>query len=432
MITKNEEYTARITSLSSDGSGVCRIDGFTVFVPYTAEGDEARFIIETVKPRFATARLLEVTAPSSDRIAPDCEAFGKCGGCKLRHISYGAELSAKRGIIENAMQRIGGFKDFTLENITGADNTCRYRNKTIFRVSQNPISCGFYAQQSHDIIPVSDCAIGIEENRDILAAVTEYMQESGDNAIESVFTRKSFSNGEIMALLSLKRTLADTESMVRKLCAANNGIVSIITEKNKKKKTLYGKDYITDKLCGIEFAISPDSFFQINPVQTEKLYSKALEYAAITENDTVMDIYCGIGTISLCAAKSAKSVIGVEIVEKAIADAKMNAKRNKIQNAAFYASSADSIVPDIINSGERPDIVILDPPRSGSDKKTLNAIIKAAPKRIVYVSCNCATLARDAKFLAEYGYKIKKAHGFDLFPRTNHVECVVLMSKVQN
>lgn len=429
MITENSEYTARITSLSSDGSGVCRIDGFTVFVPYTAVGDEARFVIEKLKPRFAIARLIEVSEPSPDRIAPDCEAFGKCGGCQLRHINYNAELSAKRGIIENAMRRIGGFNNFTLDGITGADNTCFYRNKTVFHVAYNPVLCGFYEQQSHNIIPVYNCAIGIAENKEILNAVMEYIRESGDNAIDSVFTRKSFSSGEIMVLLSLKRTLADADNVVKKLRGTNHNITSIIAEKNKKNKTLYGNSYITDKLCGIEFAISPDSFFQVNPVQTEKLYAKALEYAAMTKNDTVMDIYCGIGTISLCAAKKAKRVTGVEIVKKAILDAKHNAERNNIQNVMFYAESAEKIVPILINDGERPDIVILDPPRSGSDKKTLNAIVKAAPKRIVYVSCNPATLARDARFLAEHGYEIKEAHGFDLFPRTNHVETVVLLSQ---
>lgn len=424
MPEENKEYTVNIEAVSSDGNGVGRIDGFTVFVPYTVAGDTVRIILEKVKSKFGEGRLLEIIEPSADRIIPDCKAFGRCGGCQLRHMSYDAELREKRGIIENAMRRIGGFSDFALDSITGMEEPRRYRNKAVFHI--DPPVCGFYAQRSHDIIPIEDCDIGVAENGKIIAAVTEYMRVSGDAAISEIFIRKAFSTGEIMVLLTLKQSLADPNSLLEGLCAADKNIVSVITDKKGRKKTLLGRAYITDTLCGVNFNISADSFFQVNPIQTEKLYLKALEYAAPDGYETVLDIYCGIGTISLCAAKRAKKVIGVEVVERAIRDACKNAEINGIKNTEFYADRAENIVPRLIESGVKPDIVILDPPRSGSDKKTLNAIVTAAPKRIVYVSCNSATLARDSKLLSECGYKLKKASGFDLFPRTMHVETVCM------
>lgn len=431
MLEKNKEYTVEITSVSSDGNGVGRIDGFTVFVPYTAAGDRVKIVLEKVKSRFAQARLLEITEPSKDRVNPECKAFGSCGGCRLRHIAYSAEIREKRAVIENAMKRIGGFDSFTLDGITGMRNPSRYRNKMIFHVGKNPPVCGFFAQQSHDIIPIDDCDIGAEENKKIIGAVMEYMRENSGGFIKQIFTRKSFAAGEIMVVLSADEEIPNSNSLVRNLCEADENIVSIITDINRKKVTLWGKDRIEDFLCGVKFTISPDSFFQVNPIQTERLYNKALEFAALTGNETVLDIYCGIGTISLCAAKRAKKVIGVEIVEQAVMDAKENAEINGIKNAEFYADSAENTVPKLIDRGERPEVVILDPPRKGSDERTLGAIVKAAPERIVYVSCNPATLARDAKFLSERGYEIKRARGFDLFPRTSHVETVCLLEHIK-
>jgi 23S rRNA (uracil1939-C5)-methyltransferase len=449
MVEKNKEYLIDIEAVSSDGNGIGHIDGLTVFVPYTAAGDTVKAVITKLKSRFAYGSVTEIIKSSPDRIEPQCEKYEQCGGCQLRHMSYEAELREKRGIIENAMKRIGGFKDFSIPNVVGMENPQRYRNKMIFPVGyDNGLKCGFYAPKSHDIIEISDCILGDEANQSIIAAVTDYMRENNVSAydeknhtglVRRIFTRKAFNTGEIMAVLSVNGTkIPNADALVNKLCAANKNIASIILNVNKKRGgmalgdrniTLYGKDTITDILCGVEFAISPHSFFQINPVQTEKLYGCALEFAELHGNETVMDIYCGIGTISLCAARHAKKVIGVEIVEQAIEDAKMNAQRNNISNAEFYADSAENIVPKLIESGERPDVVILDPPRKGSDEKTLSALIKAAPKRIVYVSCNPATLARDAAFLAERGYALENACGFDLFPRTMHVETVAIMRK---
>lgn len=416
MLEMNKEYTVDITAVSSDGNGVGHIDGFAVFVPRTAAGDTVRVIVKKIKPRFAVCEPIEIISPSADRIKSDCGAFERCGGCQLRHMSYEAELLAKRRIVESAMQRIGGFKGFKLDGITGMDTPKRYRNKMIFHVS--PSACGFYAPKSHDIIPVSDCLIGIEENREIMDAISDWR-----DVINQIFVRKAFFTGEIMVVLSAKKPIRNKNELIEKLCGIN-GISGIIADINGRKTTLWGRERIEEILCGIKFEISADSFFQVNPVQTEKLYSKALEMASLTGNETVMDVYCGAGTISLCAAKSAKKVIGVEIVKRAVEDARKNAVINGIENAEFYADSAENIVPKLINGGSRPDVVILDPPRSGSDEKTLGAIVKASPERIVYVSCNPATLARDAKFFAERGYMPARAHAFDLFPRTMHVETV--------
>ncbi len=447
---KNREYTVTIESISSDGNGVAHIDGFAVFVPQTAAGDEVRILIVKVQKRFAYGKVLEILTPSNTRTDVDCPHYKRCGGCQLRHIAYPTQLEIKKDIIENAMKRLGGFDDFSLDGIVGMDLPERYRNKMVFPVGivNGENVCGFYAQRSHDIIPLDDCSIGDSINKEINNTVIEYMNENGITAydetthtgtIRRVFTRKSFSTGEVMVVISANaKKLPYEDKLIEKLNGISDKIVSIILNINTKRNnlviteeniTLWGKDRICDTLCGISFMISPQSFFQINPVQTQKLYSKALEYAEIDDTMSVMDIYCGIGTISLCAAKKAKSVIGVEIVEKAIVDAKENAERNGITNAEFFADSAENIVPTLIGQGATPDVVILDPPRKGSDEATLSAIVKAQPKRIVYVSCNPSTLARDTRFLADKGYTITASHGFDLFPHTTHVETVIVMER---
>ena len=402
--------------MSSDGNGICHIDGMAVFVPYAAAGDEVKIKIINVKKRFAESVLTEIITPSSGRTSPECGVYEKCGGCSLRHIKYEKQLEIKREIVNNAMRRIGGFRDFAVSEIIGTENPSHYRNKTIFHADKNTI--GFYGAKSHSVVPVTDCAIGAEENADIIRAVAGF-------DITELFTRKSFSTGDIM--VCVKAEDAKAERLTAEVTRACESVKSIYLNGEK----IYGSGTITDTLCGIEFKISPESFFQVNPMQTEKLYSKALEYADLDKTMTVMDIYCGIGTISLCAAKKAKRVIGVEIVERAIEDARENARLNGIANTEFFASSAEKIVPYLIKSGEAPDVVILDPPRKGSDEKTLGAILRAKPKRIVYVSCNPATLARDARYLTDGGYTISNASAVDLFPHTSHVETVVLMSRVE-
>jgi len=437
MIEAGAEYELEIESVSSDGNGVGHIDGMAVFVPLTAAGDRIRARIVRAKRSYAEAELLSIVRPSADRTEPLCGHFYECGGCALMHMSYEAQLRAKRGMIENAMRRIGGFAYFALNSMTGAENTLRYRNKTIFHAGEKngaPIF-GFYAPKSHRVIPLRDCPIGAEENKALIAAVTEYISETGAK-VQSLFTRRSRKSGEVMAVICADRELPGKDGLVSHLRAALPQL-SCVTESVRRgrreiKRVLFGKGYIEDELLGISYRISPDSFFQINPEMTEKLYTKAIELADISSGDSVMDIYCGIGTISLTAAKKAARVTGIEIVEQAIADAKENAARNGIENAEFHASSAEDIVPALTERGERPDIVILDPPRKGSDEKTIEAILKSAPKRIVYVSCSPSTLARDAKALRDGGYEIREAHGFDMFPNTNHVETVCLLSKLKS
>lgn len=446
----NKKYTVTVDAVSSDGNGVARIDGFAVFIPLTAPGDEAEIQITRVQNRCAWGRLVNVLKPSPLRAEKNCVYYGQCGGCQLRHIKYEAQLDIKKDIIENAMRRIGGFKDFTPDDIIGMDTPERYRNKMVFPAGRadGKNVCGFYAPRSHDVIELSDCVIGDEANARICGAVLEYMNEnnaaaydesSHSGTVRHIFTRVSFSTGEIMVVISANtKNLPRRERLIKKLRNVSDRITSIILNINTRRGktvitdkniTLWGKDRISDTLGGIKFTISPQSFFQVNPVQTEKLYAKALEYANIDKTKSVMDIYCGIGTISLCAAKRAKNVIGVEIVKKAIDDAAENAETNNIQNVLFYADSAENIVPKLISRGETPDIIILDPPRSGSDEATLSAIIHARPERIVYVSCNPSTLARDARFLADGGYTITRSCGFDLFPHTVHVETVILMER---
>ena len=448
-VEKNKEYTIEIESLSSEGSGIGHIDGFAVFVANAAVGDKVRIKIVKVKSGYAYGIILDFIEKSKDRIEPVCPYYKRCGGCQLLHINYAAELELKKSIIENALKRIGGFDDINVSEIIGCESRERYRNKMIFPVGEKDgaIQAGFYSPRSHDIVDIEDCLLGDELCSDIIKAVREYMTECGVRAydekvhkgkIRRIFVRKGYNIDEVMVVVSANaNNLKNSEGLIDKLRNISDRIKSIILNVNTKKTNLvlgdrnvllWGKDRISDILCGLKYEISPHSFFQVNPIQTEKLYNKAIEFAGLTGNETVLDVYCGIGTISLCAARKADRVIGVEIVPQAIEDAKENAKRNGISNAEFYADSAENTVPKLIAGGVKPDVVILDPPRKGSDVSTLSAIAKAEPDRIVYVSCNPATLARDMKFLGENGYKADKVVGVDMFAGTVHVETVVLLS----
>lgn len=454
MVEKNKHYKIQITGVSSDGNGVGNVDGFTVFVPMTVTGDVVEIVVVKVLSKYAIGRLLELITPSRMRQTPQCPVFKRCGGCHLQHIRYENQLEIKRGFIEAAMERIGGFHGFKCDSIIGMNTPERYRNKCIFPIGTDrngEIISGFYAQRSHDIIPIDDCMVGIPENEKIVDALKAYMKDNEvepydesthSGLVRRVFIRDARTSGEIMVVISVNgKSIPQKQQLIDRLLNVSDKIVSIYININEKQtnnvlgetnKLIYGKTEIEDTLCGIKFKISPNSFYQINPQMTEKLYGKALEYADIEDTDTVLDVYCGIGTISLAAAKFAKYVVGVEIVEQAINNAKENAKNNDINNVDFYVDSAETAVPRLISEGMKPDIVILDPPRKGSDEKTLAAIVNAQPKRIVYVSCNASTLARDAKFLAESGYVPSAVTGVDMFPHTHHVETVCLMSKVQS
>lgn len=446
MAEKGTIYTVKITDISSDGSGVGNIDGQVIFVPFTAIGDVIEAEVVKVKSSYAIGKLINIIEMSGDRVNPGCVIYKECGGCHLQHIDYDEQINIKKNFIESAMGRIGGFDGIECDEMLRMDSPYRYRNKCIFSIgrgkSGEPVS-GFFARGTHDIVESSDCIVSNEISAKINKAVVEYMKECNAEPydesthlglIRRVFIRNARETGEIMTVIAVNgNNIPKREKLIKRLKAVSEKIVSIYININKDRgsmllgrenKLVYGKESISDKLCGTWFEISPNSFYQINPYMTEKLYNKALEYAQIRDKDKVLDVYCGIGTISLAAAKSAKSVTGIEIVKQAIADAKKNAANNGINNVRFYAESAEKAVPRLIRSGLSPDIVIIDPPRKGSDQKTLQAIVSAEPKRIVYVSCNPATLARDAKYLAENGYTPEKLCGVDMFPHTCHVETV--------
>ncbi len=450
-----EKIKLHITATAQDGRGIARQDGLVIFVAGTLEGEQVLAEIYTVHKTYATAGALEILEESPYRTRPFCDALGSCGGCPLGHISYAKQLKIKKQTVLDALTRLGKFapESFEIGDTCGMSQPFRYRNKMVFPVgvNQEKVAGGFYAPRSHTLIPLSDCAAGEKAASAALLCVTDFMnrehlapydEKTKKGSIRRVFVRTGYRSKELMIVISsATEHIKKTDALVAALLAQDYDgydLKSIILNVNQKPNnlvlgdkniTLWGADTISDTLMGLRFSISPHSFFQVNPLQTEVLYQKALDLAEIDENTKVLDIYCGIGTISLCAAKQAKQVVGVEIVDKAIEDAKENADRNGIQNAEFYCGAAEDVVPRLIEKKFRPDVVIIDPPRKGSDEKTLSAILEAKPKRIVYVSCNPATLARDARFLADGGYELKTATPVDMFPNTEHVECCLLLCR---
>lgn len=447
-----------ITGTAQDGRGVARADGLVVFVSGTLEGETVTATVYTVHKTYATAGVVEIIKPSPYRAEPFCPVQESCGGCPMAHITYGKQLEVKKQTVSDAFTRLGKFElaDGMIHDTCGMTHPFAYRNKMVFPVGMEKGKAvgGFYAPRSHSIIPLSHCASGEKAASAALACVTEFMNEARVSAYDEktkkgilrrVFVRTGYHTKELMVVIcAAKEQIPGEEKLIQKLLHADYSgytLKSIVLNVNKKpnnlvlgdkNRTLWGADTIRDTLMGLSFSISPHSFFQVNPVQTEMLYQKALDLAEIGENDTVLDIYCGIGTISLCAAKRAKKVIGVEIVEKAISDAKENAARNGVNNAEFICGAAEDIVPELMQKNLQPDVVIIDPPRKGSDEKTLAAILQAQPRRIVYVSCNPATLARDARFLADGGYTLCEVTPVDMFPNTEHVECCVLLCRTQH
>ncbi|MBQ7793163.1 MAG: 23S rRNA (uracil(1939)-C(5))-methyltransferase RlmD [Clostridia bacterium] len=441
----NKEYILNITSQGTGGEGVARVDGYTLFVHGAISGDVVRAKVTKLNKSYGFAKLAEIIEPSPNRCEPLCPAFCDCGGCQLMHMTYESQCEFKRQTVKDALLRIGGI-DCEVDFVP-CDKPTHYRNKMVFPFSEKG-EWGFYKGGSHDVIPLKDCPLGDSLNAKVLNFVRDfckrehiffYNEKTHKGILRRVFTRVSAENSEMMVVISVNAdSLPHSDKLTAGLSAISPRITSIILNVNKKRTnlvlgekniTLYGKETLTDTLLGLSYEISPHSFFQINHTQTEKLYTKALEYAELDKTKTVFDLYCGIGTISLSAAKLAKNVIGVEIVPPAIENAKKNARDNNIENAEFYCAAAEDITPELIEKGIKPDTVILDPPRKGSDERTLSAIVSAKPERIVYVSCNPATLARDLKFLAENGYKTDKATAFDMFPHTSHVEVVCSLSK---
>jgi 23S rRNA (uracil1939-C5)-methyltransferase len=449
--------TIRITDVGQNGEGIGRTeDGYTLFTKNTVPGDLAEIRIIKTQKTYGFGRLMKLVEASADRTEPFCPIAGQCGGCQLQHMSYEAELKLKENKVRSDLLRIGGIETET-EPIIGMEKNIRYRNKAQFPVGRDAEGnavAGFYAGHSHRIIPCEDCRLGVEENREILNAVLAWMKEenipaydeqTGKGLVRHVLIRKGFATGEIIVCLVINgENLPKKEKLTERL-AGIAGMTGITVSSNTRKtnvimnapvRTIWGEDAITDILSSekydihVRYRISPASFYQVNPVQTEKIYQKVLELADLAGNETVMDLYCGIGTISLFLAKKAAKVIGVEIVPEAIEDAKKNAVLNGIGNAEFYTGKAEEIVPELYAKGARADVVVVDPPRKGCDGKLLDTILSMNPRKLVYVSCDPATLARDLKFLTANGYEVKFVQPYDQFCHTVHVETVVLLQKV--
>lgn len=440
---KNDQITLEITAMSSEGSGIGRYEGQAVFVPLTAIGDTAEVLILKVKSNCAFGKLLKVITPSSDREENTCEAFLKCGGCVYRHISYKAECEIKQKKVEDAIFRIGGIEKKAEPIQSGSSE--RYRNKAQYPVNENGL-CGFFANHSHRIIPCSDCQLQPEEFAKISKifsdfirekALSVYNEETGKGLIRHLYIRKAKVTGEIMVSVVINgKTLPFAEELVASFKGAIGDLLKTVvlnknTEKTnvilgKEQETLFGDGYIVDELCGVKVRLNPLSFYQVNHDMAERLYEKAAEYAEAF-NKTILDLYCGAGTIGLSMAKKAKQIIGVEIIPEAVKDAKFNAELNKIENARFICGDAANAAKELKKENIKPDVVILDPPRKGCERELLEIVAKDfCPERLVYVSCDPATLARDAKILEELGYKLEEYTPFDLFPRTHHVETASL------
>ena len=454
-IKKNDILTVEITDTGIEGEGIGKTDGFILFVKDAVIGDTVQVKVMKAKKNYAYAKLEKVLVPSPFRVQPPCPFHRQCGGCQLQPLSYEKQLEFKQNKIRNNLIRIGGFSpehiDACMEPIIGMEDPWHYRNKAQFPFGydkEGNVVTGFYAGRSHNIIANTDCALGVEENKTVLETILAYMKKygvsaydetSGKGLIRHVLIRKGFASGQLMACVVIngnklpeEKTLAEE---LWKIPGMTSVSINVNTERTnvilgKKVRVLKGKEKIEDTIGDVVFRISPLSFYQVNPIQTKKLYGQALEYAGLTGEETVWDLYCGIGTISLFLAKKAKKVYGVEIVPEAIADAKENAARNGITNAEFFVGKAEEVLPrKYEEEGVYVDVIVVDPPRKGCDEKCLETMVRMRPERIVYVSCDSATLARDLKYLGEMGYEVRKWRGCDMFPGTVHVETVCLLSK---
>lgn len=472
--SKNDCVELTIEDIGVSGEGIGKVDGYTLFVKDTVIGDVVRVKIMKAKKNYGYARLMDIIKPSKDRVEPACPIARQCGGCQIQAMNYNAQLKYKQKLVKDNLLRISGLTegvDYEMCEILGMDTPFRYRNKAQYPVGEDKdgnIVMGFYAGHTHSIIacPDDDCMLGHRDNAFILNAVKEWMKEYRVRAynenihkgtVRHVLVRTGYHTDEVMVCLVTKKMLRKeaADGLVKAIQKLKLNVASLVVNINKEDTnvilgkeciTLYGRPYIEDYIGDIKFQISPLSFYQVNPKQTEVLYNKALEFAGLKGNESVWDMYCGIGTISLFLAKKAGKVYGVEIVPQAIEDAKNNAKINNIDNAEFFVGKAEEVVPafykkqtgvqsdnDSTDSKEydmtRPDVVVVDPPRKGCDKKLLDTIVSMSPDRIVYVSCDSATLARDLKLLVEYGYKVEKVQPVDQFGNTVHVETVVLLSQ---
>ncbi|MBQ2775475.1 MAG: 23S rRNA (uracil(1939)-C(5))-methyltransferase RlmD [Clostridia bacterium] len=448
-LKKNDEIELYIDSVSLTGSGIGRHDGMAVFVPACAKGDRLLVHIIKVKKSYAVGKALKVLSLSSDRVQNNCAAFPSCGGCAFRHMSYEAELQLKYEAVRDAFKRIGGI-NIEPKSIIGSKNMTGYRNKAQYPVRRegNEVKIGFYAQRSHRVIDSRDCSLAPKEFETILNIFADWIEKhnvsvydevSGRGLLRHIYIRKAFETGEIMVCpVSSGKKLPKTDELIEELLKAVPAITSVVLNVNsedtnvvlgKECITLYGKGYITDILCGVKVRISPLSFYQVNRAQAQRLYEKAAEYAAPKKDTLMLDLYCGAGTIGLSMADKVGELIGVETVPQAVEDAKLNAKENGITNAEFICADAGEAAQMLLQQGKKPDVIILDPPRKGCSAETISAAVGMKPERIVYVSCDPATLARDCAEFEKLGYFVREVTPVDMFPRTAHVESVAWLSK---
>ncbi len=448
-VEKNKKYILDITGMTHEAQGVGRIEGFAVFVDGALEGEQVEVKVIKISKNYAIGKLIHVLKASPHRVEPFCSAFKRCGGCSLQHMDYTAQLDFKTKLVRDSLTRIGGLKDVKVHDAIGMKTPLNYRNKAQYPAAtvNGEVVTGFYAARSHDVINSEECGIqdmASDQVRKLIRqfiiekSISTYDETSCKGLVRHIVTRVGFHTGEIMVVIvingkelpagdelvsRLKGTIPEIKSIYLNINTENTNIIL-----GKRNLLLYGSDTITDAIGEYKFLISPHSFYQVNPVQTAVLYSKALEYAALTGNETVFDLYCGIGTISLFLSAKAGKVYGVEVVKEAIEDARKNAALNGVENVEFVLGEAEKAVPEMYRQGIRADVVVLDPPRKGCEESLLQLLAEMQPKRIVYVSCNPASLARDLKYLDGQGYQVKEVQPVDMFPMTAHVECVIMMT----
>ena len=444
-LAKNQEHTVTIEGYGEGGMGVARIDGRVVFVHGALRGEKCRVLILKTLKSVAFAKVLEVIEPSSERITPDCPYFPRCGGCTYRHIRYEEELRLKKQRVQDNLSRIGG-SDVTVEEILGARDTLRYRNKAQYPVSKDG-AVGFYRARTHEVIECEHCLLVKPEADAAAEALREYMQscrvagfdeKTGRGLVRHLYIRSNAAGESLVCVLVNGDKLPKEDRLVTLLRDACPKCAGIVLGTNTKKgnvilgdryRTLWGSERLEDTLCGKTFRLSVPSFYQVNRVQAERLYAKAIEFAGLTGQETVLDLYCGAGTITLALSDHAKKVLGAEIVPEAIDDARENAARNGVKNAEFFCGDASDVAKKLARENLRPDVITVDPPRKGLAADVVESIAEMQPGRVVYVSCDSATMARDVKRLADLGYTAQRACAVDMFPRADHVETVVLLSK---
>ena len=447
---KNDLLNLRAESLGAEMEGVCRHEGMAVFVPGLLPGEEASVRIVKVEKRYAFGRLeAPVAASSPDRVTPDCSAWPRCGGCTARHMTYAASLEAKRLHVRDCLERIGHIQA-EVPPLLAMDSPLGYRNKTALPVGGTPEEplLGFYAPRSHRLVPAADCPNAMAPTSALAHAVTDWMrafripsydEATGRGLLRHVVIRVNRAGEAMVTLVAAGSTLPHPEELWAVLSPL--GAVSLYLNENRKNtnvifgdrfRLLRGRETLSAVLCGLRFELSPASFFQVNPFQTERLYATALDFASLRPEDTLCDVYCGAGTISLMMAGRCRQVTGIEIVPAAVRNARENAERNGIRNASFTTGKAEEVLPEMVAEGLRPDVIVVDPPRKGLEPEVISAIAAAEPDRLVYVSCNPATLARDAALLRDQGYEIRRVQPVDMFPYTSHVETVCLLSKIRS